>query len=157
MISDDWTAVQRDVNVPLDLETTPLEIRTNTELRSNEEMFVWFLTADGEGAVGGLQIFLSYTGPMYYIFYCSSSRTNFPSNLPTEVDKIWRITLDKTAGIRLQIHCNGVEVLNVLLSDNTCGESYWGKFWSKDVDNIYFRPSFDTVSLDYRAGQTGTR
>ena len=157
MISDDWTAVQRDVNIPLDLETTPLEIRTNSEIRSNEKMFVWFRTADGEEAVGGFQIFFYYTGPKYYILYCSSSRTNFPRNLPTEVDKIWRITLDKTAGIRLQIHCNGVEVLNVLLSDDTCGVSYWRELWSKDVENIYFRPRFDTVSLDYRAGQTGIR
>ena len=154
--SDDWTAVQRKVQIPLDLETTPLEIKTNSRLGSGDRVWVRFSTTQGEYA-GGVGIYFSST-LQYYLSYCNS-RTNFPSNLPSKVDKIWRITLDRTAGIRVKIHCNGVEVLNILMSDDTCSNSDWSDwrdYWSRDVEKIYFNPSYDTASDYYRAGQTGT-
>ena len=151
--SDGWTAVQRGINIPLDLETTPLEIKTNSTLGSKDKVFVWFFTTQREEA-GAVGISFSST-PKYYLTYCSTYRTNFPSNLPGEVDKIWRITLDKTAGIRVKIHCNGVEVLNVLISDNTCSYSNWRKYWSRDVEYIFFESSWDSVSDYYRVGKPG--
>ena len=151
--SDDWTAVQRDVFLPLDLENTPLEIKTNSTLGSEDRVWVYFSTTQRQFA-GAVRIFFSST-PQYRLYYCSTFWTNFPSNLPSEVDKIWRITLDKTAGIRLKIHCNGVEVVNILISDNTCRDSLWRDYWSGHVEYIYFSPS-DTASDYYRAGQTGT-
>ena len=102
----------------------------------------------------GFEIYFTST-TKYRLEYCNYSRTNFPSNLPSEVEKIWRITLDRTAGIRLKIHCNGVEVLNILISDNTCSYSDWRKYWSRDVEKIDFYPSSDTASDYYRAGMTG--
>ena len=110
-----------------------------------------FFTTQREGAAG-VDIYFTST-PRYWLLYCSYS-TNFPSNLPSEVDKIWRITLDKTAGIRLKIHCNGVEVVNILISDNTCDRSDWRKYWSRDVEYIFFLGS-DTASEYYRAGEIG--
>ena len=115
-------------------------------------MFLWFYTTQ-EKPAGGVRIYF-FSTPQYRLSYCNSSYTNFPSYLPSEVDKIWRITLDKTAGIRLKINCNGVEVLNVALSD-TCGESYWREYWSRDVEKIYFDPDFDTASDYYKAGKQG--
>ena len=117
-------------------------------------MYVPFFTTQREDA-GGVVILFTST-PKYWLRCCSSSYTNFPSYQPSEVDKIWRITLDKTAGMRLQIHCNGVEVLNILISDNTCGRSHWREYCSRDVEKIYFDPGYDTASDYYRAGQTGT-
>ena len=149
--SDGWTAVQRSSLIPHDLENTPLEIKTDSTLGSGDTVDVWFRTT--QGVYAGVVISFSST-PQYWLSYCSTSRTNFPSNLPSEVDKIWRITLDRTAGIRLKIHCNGVEVLNVLISDNTCYRSDWRKYWSRDVEKIKF-PSYDTASEYYRAGETG--
>ena len=150
--SDDWTAVQRSSLIPHDLETTPLEIKTNSTLGSKDKVSVRFYTTQREG-VGGVDIYFTST-TQYWLPYCSSSRKNFTSNLPREVDKIWSITLDKTAGIRLQIHCSGVEVVNILLSDNTCNKSYWRKHWSRNVEIMYFFP-YDTASDYYRAVQTG--
>ena len=150
--SDDWTAVQHDVDILIDLENTLLEIKTNSTLGSGDKVDVKFYTKQGEEA-GGVKIFFSST-PKYRLNYCNSSYTNFPSNLSSEVDKIWRVTLDKTAGIRLQIHCNGVEVVNFLLSDNTCDRSYWRRHWSRDVEYIHFIGR-DTASEYYRAGQIG--
>ena len=151
--SEDWTAVQRGIFIPLDLENTPLEIKTDSTLGSEDKVWVYFYTTQGEPK-GGLYIYFSST-PQYYLYACSTSYTNFPGNLRSAVNKIWRITLDKTAGIRLQIHCNGVEVLNILMSDSTCSDSYWRYSWSRDLENIYFDSRYDTASDYYRAGQPG--
>ena len=80
------------------------------------------------------------------------SWTNFPTSLPTETDKVWTITLSKTSDIRLIIHCNNKEVLNVVLSDTICGESDWIDWWSKDMEKIYF-DFLDTASDYYRQGK----
>ncbi|KAL5249592.1 hypothetical protein ACHWQZ_G018459 [Mnemiopsis leidyi] len=152
-VPGDWTSVQRSIDIPLDLENTPLEIKTNSTLGSGEKVRVYFSTTQGEYGGAGVGINFYSTGPQYWLYRCSSSRTNFPTNLPIEVNKVWRITVDKTAGIRVKIHCNGVEVLNVLLSD-TCSYSGWREHWSRDVELIYFS-LYDTASNYYRAGQTG--
>ena len=142
--------------ITLDLENTPLEIKTNSTLGSKDRVWLWFCTTQRED-VGGVEIYFTST-PQYYLPYCNYSKTNFPSNLPSEVDKIWRITLDKTAGIRLKIDCNGVEVVNILMSDDTCRDSdwreYWRDYWSRDVEKMYFSVS-DTASDYYRAGKQG--
>ena len=72
-------------------------------------------------------------------------------NLPSTTKKIWRITLDKSEGIRVKIHCNGVLVLNLLLSDETCPyyRSSYYNYWSRDVTQLHF-PTYDTASDYYR-------
>ena len=115
-------------------------------------MNVWFYTSGGDN-VGNVEIRFSST-PQYYIGYCTYSYTNFPISLPTEVEKVWRITLNRNSGIRLLIHCNNVEVLNILMSDSTCSFSLWRNYWSRTVGKVSFKP-LDTASDYYRAGQTG--
>ena len=116
-------------------------------------MDVVFKTAQAE-TIGG--VWIQFTSPPKYSFYACSSWTwtNFPGNLCTDLNKIWRITVDKTAGIRFLMHCNSAEVLNVLLSDSICTYSYWRYDWSKDVEKIYFYPNYDSVSDYYRAAHT---
>ena len=114
-------------------------------------MDVVFITAQEE-MLGG--VWIKFTSPPKYLLYDCSSWTNFPRKLCTDLDKIWRITVDKTAGIRFLMHCNSVEVLNVLLSDSICTNSYWRYHWSKDVEKIYFYPGYDSVSDYYRAAHT---
>ena len=134
------------VKLAIDLETTPLEIKTNSELGSRDRVSVDFYSSQGTRR-GGVGIYLDST-PQYYLPYCISW-TNFPSYLPSAVDKVWRISLTRTAGIRLQIHCNNVEVLNFLMSDKTCIYSYWSKYWTRDVEMIRFS-EHDTASDYYR-------
>ena len=112
-------------------------------------MDVIFYNSQGDWA-GGVRIYLSST-PQFWLSWCIS-RTNFPSTLPTAVDKVWRINLNKTSGITLQIHYNDAEVLNFLLSDNTCTTSYWRDHWSRDVEKIAFS-EYDTASDYYRLYQ----
>ena len=120
-------------------------------------MLVWFYSRQGERA-GGVYIYFGnpYFAPWYFLYDCTRNAdfSYFPGNLPSEVVKIWRITLDKTAGIRLLIHINGVEVVNIVMAD-TCFQSHWREYWSRDVEKIQFFSTFDTASDYYRAVQTG--
>ena len=133
--------------IDADLENSPLEIKTHNSLGSDEAVDVELLTSEGDKAGGVILHFSSI--PQYELWYCTSSKTNFPTALPTDTNKVWRITLTRTSGIRLVIHCNEVEVLNVLMSDSTCNEERWSEYWSRDVEKIYFSSS-DTASYFYR-------
>ena len=115
-------------------------------------MYVRFYTS-GRDHVGYVRISFSST-PQYYIGDCMSYWTNFPVSLPTEVEKVWRITLNRNSGIRLLIHCNNVEALNILMSSSTCYYSSWSTYWSRTVGKVWFNYD-DTASDYYRAGQSG--
>jgi hypothetical protein len=138
------------VYIDHDLENTPLEIRTNSEVGSGDWVIVYFLTA-GEDPAGGVQLRFSST-VKYRLGFCSSDLTPL-STLPATREKVWRITLSRSPSeIRLTLHCNGVEVLNTLISGTTCDESDWSEYWTRDVERIYFA-SFDKASDYYRPGE----
>ena len=136
-----------------DLENSPLQIRTDSVLGSDEEVKVYFYTAGGDLAGGVVLYFTS--PPQYWLSRCSTSRTNLPTALPTETDKIWTVTLTRTSGtLRVSLHCNNKEVLNVVLSDTICSSSNykWSSYWSWDVEKIKFSSS-GTASDYYRPGK----
>jgi hypothetical protein len=151
-----WKAVKRKEYIAHDLETTPLEIRTNSRIWSNERLFVQFIDADTDRA-GGIDIRFD-SKLRYRIHNCnkfSPRLTDFPYYLPPTSEKVWRLTLDRTSGIRLKIHCNGMEVANVLLSDSECtGKTDWRDFWSRKVTKLYVSEK-DSAS-DYYRPYTGT-
>ena len=146
-----WTAVQRHVKINYDLENSPLQIRTDSEVESNERLAVLLYNAQEE--YGGAIYVHFRSPPQYLVESCNSSHqtSNFHTALPTETDKIWRLTLTRTTDIRLIIHCNNKEVLNVLISGTTCSIDGWHKWWSRDVEKIMFS-SYDTASNYYRPG-----
>ena len=147
-----WIAVQREVTIDFNPEQYSLNIKTDSTLGSNEGVVAKFYSSQGDWA-GTLHLYFSST-PQCLIGACSSRRTNFPTSLPSDNDKVWRITLTRTSGIRLVVHCNEVEVVNTLMSDSTCGKSDWSKYWSREVAKIRF-PSYDTAS-DYYQTQPGS-
>ena len=130
-----------------DLETSILELRTYSSLGSDKKVKVEFFRYYSSSA-GGVTLQFTST-PQYELYKCTNSRTDFPTELPTEEEKVWRISLTKTSGIRLVIHCNEVQVLNVLMSDSTCGYSSWNYYWSRDVEKIRFN-RWDSASEYYR-------
>ena len=154
-ISGNWIVVRPDFN----LETTPLEIRTNSELESRN-MVRLFLYAESylngaDPTAAGLNIYFDST-LKYYLHYCSGrTRRDFPTSVPTKREKVWRITKTRSSdGIRLQIHCNDVEVLNVLLSDTTCEDSRWRMYWNRKVERMNF--NWDDAATDYYRAYAGT-
>ena len=150
-----WIAVQRDVRIDFNLEEYSLNITTDSTLGSNDEVHVWFYTSQGFSVAGGLSLYF-YSTPKYWISFCSLVPTNFPTNLPSDNNKVWKVILTRTSGIRLVVHCNEEEVLNTMISDSTCDNSYlnWSSSWSREVAEIEFRSS-DTGS-DYYQPQPGS-
>ena len=147
-----WIAVQRDVLIDLNMEEYSLNIKTDSTLGSNDEVYVELFTSQGDYA-GEFHLFFSST-PQYYIGACSTADTTFPTNLPPANDKVWRVTLTRTSGIRLVVHCNEEEVLNTMISDSTCDDSDWNTNWSREMAKIKFS-SVDTAS-DYYQPQPGS-
>ena len=148
-----WIAVQRGVKIDYDVETNPLEIRSDSELKSLDEMYVRFYTSQGDGA-GGVVFWLTST-PQYYMYNCTSW-TPIQTNLPSARVKVWRITVIRSSGIiGLQILCNGEEVLNTVLSDSVCTDRSWNTYWNRDIAKIEFY-SDDTISDYYRPYQPGS-
>ena len=137
--------------ISYDLENSPLQIRTNSEVGSNEKVEVWFKTSYGEiaGAVG----FHFTSSPQYFI--CGSTYRYFPTDLPPETDKVWTITIATDSdNTHVVITCNNEEVLVADTERRAdCGDWHWQRMWNKDVEQIYFNSSSDTASDYYRPGR----
>ncbi|KAL5248875.1 hypothetical protein ACHWQZ_G017909 [Mnemiopsis leidyi] len=127
----DWTAVTKKVEINHDLETTPLQIITNTLLRQTDKVHVYVQH------IGTIQI--SFQHRRFYILSCGDYE--FPSDLPAEKDKIWTISRTKEA---LSILCNGVEVLNMVYAEF---DKYCTRAWSQSSALIEFRS--DDLASDY--------
>ena len=100
---------------------------------------------------GALTIHFS-SNPRYMISSCQKNEINFPSDLPAAKDKIWRVTNRKTPeGIRLQIECNDIKVVDMILSDKTCNNGMWKIVWKELVGVLFI----GTASEYYRLSNTG--
>ena len=144
--SPGWVQVKTGLMMDWDLESTPLEIKTNSLLGSGDKISLHFKSSVGDPS--GLEVRFS-SPPKLWISFCSIDAGNFPTSLPTAIDKVWRITLNKNTGIRLQIHCNEVEVLDLLLSEYVCPDSKWREYWGGDIVIVEFTVT-DTASDLYR-------
>jgi hypothetical protein len=126
-----------------------LGIRTNSSQWNGDYVKVWFYDRH-RIHVGGVNIDFLHSVPRYHIMWCSEKFTVFPVELPTKSDKTWRITVTKNLSYRILIHCNGVKVLDVLLSPATCSNSdYSTGMWIRDITQLKFRND-DTASDYYR-------
>ena len=123
-----------------------ITISTNSEAGSREAVGVTFY--DTAGAVVGAVVIGFDTEIEYEIGYCSTVGTPFAAALlPVWTEKTWTITYNYTDK-RLVLHCNGVQVLNVLLS-SVCDRSVWRTYWGSKPTQINFPLNFDTASDTY--------
>ena len=115
---------------------------------------MWLWSA-GESTAG--MVALKFNSPeQYHLRYCRR-HSNFPTDLPSETDKVWTISLFRTSSeIRVVINCNNKEVLNVVLSDTVCTNfDRWNTYWSRDVEQIAFE-DYVKASDYYRPGKHQT-
>ena len=130
----------------MDLEKISLEIKTDSEQGSTEKVIVKFYSSDEKGAGGITLIFAQDMA--YRIRRCMNDQVEFPIDVPTETNKVWRITLSRTLDVRrVAIHCNEVEVLNLSLKASRCNQKAWMSYWERDVAMIEF-DSIDTGMQD---------
>eukprot|EP00116_Pleurobrachia_bachei_P007028 sb/3467290/ len=145
--STDWTAVKRGVTIPLDLEGTPIQIKTDSTLGSEQR--IWLNVFDKDGVyISSVSVW--FKSPIQYqILYCTAW-TDLPVQPPADVEKIWTFTITKTA---LTITCNNVEVLNYLFADSSLSDCVTNLSSDGGVEKIMFSSTSDTASDFYRAGK----
>ena len=148
----DWNAITRGEKVDFDLDSSPLYLKTDSVLGDGVEAKVGFYTAEGH-KVGGFLIRFS-SPPKFAIWQCTDW-TDLLTAIPSETEKVWRVTLTRTAGIRIFVHCNNVEVLNMLISDSTCAHTGWHTNWGNEVKKIEF-PTDDKAYDFYQSKPTTT-
>ena len=100
------------------------------------------------------EFWLTFGSPPQYKLTRCTGDINFPTDLPSERDKVLTISLTRNSGeIRVVVHCNNKEVVNVVLSDIVCTKfDQWNTYWSRDVEKMRFDFQ-DTASDFYRAGK----
>ena len=141
----------RNKYISLHLESTPLQIKTNSTTGSYDQIWVSMHTAKADRYVG--VVAMMFDSPMkYWIVHCTGS---FIDSLtvqpPEEVDKIWTIRKTNTT---LNIECNRVEVLHYEFSDSS--DSRCVTNWGGDVvRKIKFDTGSDSASNSYREKSTG--
>ena len=141
-----WRPVVRETIIPFDLESTPLQIKSNSIVGSYESIYVDLYTKDNE-KIGHWQ--LQFKSPMRIFFgHCSSWISLHPGD---KVDKTW--TFRKTA-TALIIECNGVEVMNFKFPET----SRWADCvprWGGDVVKKIMFHAWDAASDSYQEKPIG--
>ena len=129
----------KDVKINHDLESTPLKIKTNTDILNGEEESIRVLFNDlNEDMAGHVIIDIRQTNT-YKVKYCMTSWETFTWDTNTEVDKVWTIT--KESGPSIKIECNGELIKHLVMSDSTCDDSQWSLVWNRDVSKMRFSSS----------------
>ena len=143
--------VQGSVKFDHDLKTTPLYIKTDSADGSFDLVMVEFYDRNVHNQIAGGVTIIFRDPPVYSLTTCTSSPRSFPTAPPSNIDKVWRISVERSSDYRIIIRCNDVEVLNVLINHSTCSpynnDITWTTYWNLNVDKIEFGGS-DTAS-DY--------
>ena len=111
-VLSDWTPVEKDLEIPLDLTQNSLIVRTF----SLHGRIRWMTGSESTRNVGKMTIFLSSRGRMRYMIEgCTFGRFTVEPAIHSEV-LIWKFIKTETS---LVVYCNEVEVLNYLFADST--------------------------------------
>ena len=136
-----------DVKIPWNPHTQNITVTTDSTVGSKEYVAVYFYDNDGNYA-GSVWIYFR-TQIQYTLGWCTHNNNFLVSLLPAETDKHWTITYN-TAELSVVIHCNGVQVLNVLPTDSVCTDySDWRDWWEKRKPTKILFHSGDTASDNY--------
>ena len=140
-----------NVKIDFDLQSTPLQIVTDSVLGSGERIRVEF-HPQTEGLAHEVGILFT-DPPQYYISRCGLGWVTF--SLPdTQVLRTWTIT--KTNNEALSIACDGVEIVSYLFSSSSDAQCVTR--WTTYVVDLKFKADgsgTDTASDEYRAKPTG--
>ena len=152
----EWTITgERNQLIEFDLESTPLQVFTNSEIGSGDLMWVQFLDSSADGNKGGGISLYFDSPPKYDLGYCET-RVEIPvDKLGTDKNRIWTIKKENT---RMKLLCNRVEIFDIETQTST--EAVCKTRWSFDCAKMRFASTnegADTASDFYRKYIPGKR
>ena len=139
--------------IPWELESTPLQIKTDSALGSGHSISFAMYPTEAQGVYYIGFILVKFSNPSRYYKHKCKVWTDLPVQPPSELEKVWTFTKTEDSFI---IHCNNVKVLNLKFSDSSLGQcvTTWegtqvGKilFYKNAMFNTH---DSDTASDSYR-------
>ena len=128
-----WTKYdffQKNLFIPVSLETSYLHLKTSSSLGSGHKLEVQFFDEDQEFVSGITILFVSKTGK-FQLDKCMKRSRPFDMSIPVEDNRLWSI---KKRGYRIIVSCNGLRVLDVTASSETCNDKKWNSVtWGRKV------------------------
>ena len=144
-----WNPVVPDQYIYADMKTSYLHLKTSS-LAGSRDVTVLEFSDEGNFA-GGIGIGF-YSPAEYRLLNCQANSSTFQTSLPAQHDNHWVI---KKRGYRMILFCNGVQVLDITVSDETCDKlgyaDTWVAYWSREANRFKFQPG-DTASNLYYIG-----
>ena len=131
-----YTQIMYGMLSPWNPDTQNISVSTNSVAESGEEVYVYCYDKDGNYA--GAVCINFYTEIQYNLgWYKNYTPFHVTIPVPDEGQRIWTITYNCVTLI-VVIHCNGVEVLNMVLSDSVCTKHSWTTYWEQSNGYVYF-------------------
>ena len=152
-IIPEWSAVRSNALVPINFKTNSLQIRTDEENSSKRNRIALLFVQDPEKPIKsiGISIDLKTDPPGYTVLGCQHIGRQFLKKLPKGNPKIWSIHFNTFGGLGVRILCNGKEMVDIKLSDETCVDRRWRENYSENVGFVLFHGQ-DTASGYFRRG-----
>ena len=124
----DWAAVERNKKIEFNLESTPLQIYTDSEIGSGEKLWVQFSDSTGD-VFGGISVDFT-SQPTYSLGYCDSQVQISPTKLGPNINRVWTIV---KWGTNVKLYCGGVQIFDIetQLSEKTSCRTRWALHSSK--------------------------
>ena len=143
--------VARDTVIPVALDSSYLHLHTEENEDSSKRPEILYQDEDSEAA-GGIGFQFRY--PMRYtLMFCMRDYIPFPISTEKGVQK-WVI---EKRGQSTVVYCNGKEVLNTMVSSETCDDpeysNSWATYWGQTVSSISFTHDWDRESDLYKIGK----
>ena len=141
--------------IPHSFERTAVQFKTDKVVHKTEELELTFFSGEKmDSKLGGISVLFNKDNTLTYkIADCQTAYNKFPENMPTELEKLWSIIVTIGAQPSFKVQVNGVEVINLLLTDDTCTYNNWGDSWTVgEITHLGFN-SWASMFAGYHLGR----
>ena len=145
----DWKQLDQDKKIPYNLESLPLQLKTESSVGGGGESYIVFRTKTEEYVC---DIAIEFRDPLsYYLFYkssCSSLKWRAFEDVTALQDttNIWKI--EKADSTTLTIYLNGVVVLHLDLKVPDSDYSGCAAKWSRDIASMELPSKYNNAEDD---------
>ena len=144
---------QSQTGIPHSFEKTAIQFKTGNagDTGRNEQINVDFYGNDNS-MLGGFTVNFDSGKLTYKLNRCQTEKMyEFPENMPTEAEKVWSVLVTTGAQPSFKCQVNGVEVINLLITEDLCGFTNWKDYWGAEIAYVAF-VSGQNLFLSYHLG-----